>query len=143
MIQADIDDMSPEYLPSLLEALSSAGATDVWTHPVQMKKGRTGIRLEALVTQELREVIGQALFENSTTLGFRFWPIDREVLPRTVKRIEWRGFSIRIKSSESAQGHVICKPEYDDITQAARALGLPPLKVREEIESLLESKRES
>ena len=143
LIQADLDDMSPEYLPPLRDALSAAGAVDVWTYPVQMKKGRTGFRVEALVAQELREKTTQALFENSTTLGLRFWPVDRQVLPRTVNRIQWRGFSIRIKISESAQGHVICKPEYEDITQAARALGLPPLKVQQEIESLLESKRES
>jgi len=143
VIQADLDDMSPEYLPSLREALVSAGAIDVWTHAVQMKKGRTGFRVEALVAQEIREKTAQALFENSTTLGLRFWPVERQVLPRTVNRIEWRGFSIRVKISESAQGHVICKPEYDDITQAARALGLPPQKVRQEIESLLDSQRES
>ncbi len=143
MIQADIDDMSPEYVPPLREALSAAGATDVWVHPIQMKKGRTGFRVEALVAPEIREKVARALFENSTTLGLRFWPVDREVLPRTVNRIEWRGFSIRIKISESAQGHVICKPEYDDITQAARALGLPPLSVRQEIEGLLKTRRES
>jgi len=143
VIQADLDDMPPEYLPPLREALAAAGATDVWTYPVQMKKGRTGFRVEALVAQELREKVSLALFENSTTLGLRFWPVDRQVLPRTVNRIEWRGFSIRVKISESAAGHVICKPEYDDITQAARALGLPPLKVRQEIEGLLDSQRKS
>lgn len=142
VIQADIDDLSPEYLPPLREALEAAGAIDVWTYPVQMKKGRVGIRLEALVPADLRETVGKALFENSTTIGFRFWHVEREVLPRAEKRIEWRGFPIRVKISRSAEGHVICKPEYDDILQAARALSLPPLKARQDIERLLNSSQE-
>ncbi|KPK62797.1 MAG: hypothetical protein AMS21_07145 [Gemmatimonas sp. SG8_38_2] len=137
IMQADLDDLSPEYLPPLREALEAAGATDVWTFPVQMKKGRTGIRIEALVPADLRETVGKALFENSTTIGFRYWHVEREVLPRAENRIEWRGFPIRIKISCSAEGHVICKPEYDDILQAARALGLPPLKARHDVETLL------
>lgn len=138
IIQADIDDISPEYLPPLREALDAAGATDVWTYPVQMKKGRTGFRIEVLVTGKRREEVGRALFENSTTLGLRFWPVDRQVLPRAENRIEWRGFTIRVKISRSAEGHVICKPEYDDVVRAARALGLPPLRARQEIECLLD-----
>jgi hypothetical protein len=138
IIQADIDDMSPEYLPPLREALDAAGAADVWTYPVQMKKGRTGFRIEVLVAAKRREEVSRVLFENSTTLGLRFWPVDRQVLPRAENRIEWRGFPIRVKMSRSAEGHVICKPEYDDVVRAARTLGLPPLRARQEIERLLD-----
>jgi uncharacterized protein (TIGR00299 family) protein len=137
VVQADIDDMLPEYVPSLREALEEAGATDVWAYPVQMKKGRTGLRVEALVQDNRREEVARTLFSHSTTLGFRFWPVERQVLIRETKTIEWRGFPIRIKTSIHAEGHVTCKPEYDDIDKAARALGLPPLRVRQEIERLL------
>jgi uncharacterized protein (TIGR00299 family) protein len=137
ILQADIDDMSPEYLPPLREALGAAGATDVWTYSVQMKKARTGLRVEALVPTNLREAVSGALFRNSTTLGLRFWPVDREVLPRAANQIEWRGFPIRVKSTRSVDGHVIYKPEYDDVVQAARAVGIPPLIARQEIEKLL------
>jgi uncharacterized protein (TIGR00299 family) protein len=139
IVQADLDDMPPEYVPPLRDALASAGAIDVWSFPVQMKKGRTGVRVEALVPAVQRQSVAQALFQNSTTLGLRFWPVDRQVLPRVTNRIEWRGFTIRIKTGYSAEGHVICKPEYEDIVQAARALGLPPLKVRQEVERMCDS----
>lgn len=138
VVQADVDDMPPEYVPPLREALDAAGATDVWVYPVQMKKGRTGLRIEALVYGSQREAVARALFAHSTTLGLRFWPVERQVLIRETKTIEWRGFPIRIKTSAATEGHVTCKPEYDDIEKAARALGLPPLRVRQEIERLLD-----
>jgi hypothetical protein len=138
VVQADVDDMPPEYVPPLREALDTAGATDVWVYPVQMKKGRTGLRIEALVYDRQREAVARALFAHSTTLGLRFWPVERQVLLRETKTIEWRGFPIRIKTSAATEGHVTCKPEYDDIEKAARALGLPPLRVRQEIERLLD-----
>jgi uncharacterized protein (DUF111 family) len=136
-VQADIDDMSPEYLPPLLEALYLAGATDVWSYPIQMKKGRSGLRIEVLVSVTAREEVCRALFKNSTTIGLRFWPVDREVLPRAIKTIEWRGFSIRIKTSSAPDGHVHCKPEYDDVVAAAQALGWPAIRVQQEIEQQL------
>jgi uncharacterized protein (TIGR00299 family) protein len=137
IVQADIDDMLPEYLPPLVEALYSAGAIDVWTHPVQMKKGRTGQRIEVLVNETDREEVGRALFQSSTTLGMRYWHVDREVLPRTTETIEWRGFEIRVKTSTTSDGDVQRKPEYDDVLAAAQKLGMPPLRARQEIEQLL------
>lgn len=138
LLQADLDDMSPEYLPPVLESLHDAGAIDVWTHTVQMKKARTGIRIEALVPHTHRETVTRALLEGSTTLGLRFWPVSREVLPRSAKRIEWRGFRIRLKIAVTPEGHVRCKPEYDDVVEAARALGVPPWQARREIERTLD-----
>jgi uncharacterized protein (TIGR00299 family) protein len=139
MVQADMDDMPPEYLPPLRDALASAGAIDVWSHPIQMKKGRMGVRIEALVPAAQRHSVAQAVFQNSTTLGLRSWPVEREVLPRVTNQVEWRGFTIRVKTGYSAEGHVICKPEYEDVVQAARALGLPPLRVRQEVEKMCDS----
>jgi uncharacterized protein (TIGR00299 family) protein len=138
IVQADIDDMLPEYVPPLRAALEDSGATDIWVYPVQMKKGRSGLRIEALVQGARRQAVAQALFGHSTTLGFRFWPVERQVLIRETKTIEWRGFPIRIKLAGS-EGHVTCKPEYDDIEKAAQSLGLPALRVRQEIERLLDS----
>jgi uncharacterized protein (TIGR00299 family) protein len=142
VIQADLDDMSPEYLPPLLESLTAAGAIDVWTHPVQMKKGRTGIRVEALVEEQARHEVARALLQGSTTLGLRFFRVEREVLPRGTKTIEWRGLQIRVKTSVAPDGQVRCKPEYDDVLEAARVLGVPPWRALAEIERLLSTKSE-
>jgi uncharacterized protein (TIGR00299 family) protein len=137
VLQADIDDMSPEFLPPLVQSLFDAGATDVSSHPVQMKKGRTGLRIEVLAHGAAIDSVQNAILSESTTLGLRFWHVQRQVLPRTTNRIEWRGFSIRIKSSVDADGHVRHKAEYDDIIAAAQALDIPPLRAKEEIERQL------
>jgi uncharacterized protein (TIGR00299 family) protein len=137
VLQADVDDMSPEYLPPLIEELQAAGAIDVWTHPVQMKKGRLGTRIEALVQDSAREAVSHALLEGSSTLGLRFWPVERQTLPRSLNRIKWRGHPIRLKTAITPGGHVRCKPEYDDIVDAARALNVPAWKARQDIEHLL------
>jgi hypothetical protein len=127
LVQADVDDLSPELVPDALQALLDAGALDAWAQPVSMKKGRPGLRLEALARSDDRARIAEALFTHTTTIGLRFWPVDREILPREVQEMEWRGFRIRIKRAILPDGTFRFKPEYEDVTQVARALGLSPL----------------
>ena len=139
VVQADLDDMSPEYLPALTEALLASGAADVCTFPIQMKKGRTGVRIELLVPESRRHDASQTLLRESTTLGLRFWRVEREVLPRATKTIQWRGHPIRVKSTLAPGGHLRYKPEYDDLIQAARVTRVPALQAREEIDRLLQA----
>ena len=139
VLQTDLDDMSPEYAPKLIEELLDAGAADVSAHSIQMKKGRTGLRIEALVPDHARHGVSTALLEGSSTLGLRFWPVQRQTLPRSTNRIEWRGFQIRLKIAITPGGHIRCKPEYDDVIEAARALNVPAWKARREIERALET----
>jgi uncharacterized protein (TIGR00299 family) protein len=133
LFQADVDDMSPELVPGALRALLDAGALDAWAHPVSFKKGRTGLRLEALVPADRRPAAAAALFAHSTTIGLRFWPVDREILPRTVEEREWRGFRIRVKRAILPDGTSRVKAEYDDVEKAARALGVPPLQLLQDL----------
>ncbi|MGH7657699.1 MAG: nickel pincer cofactor biosynthesis protein LarC, partial [Gemmatimonadales bacterium] len=77
MLATDIDDLTPEYLGPLREALVDAGALDVQVWPTHMKKGRTGFRLEITVGREEVDVVSDALFRNSTTAGLRRWPAER------------------------------------------------------------------
>jgi len=133
LLACDLDDLSPEYVEPLRQALVAAGALDVETWPVQMKKGRTGFRLEALAAPELADAVAAALFRHSTTAGVRRWSAERVTLARrqvTVRlapRVE-----VRVKVLEPPEGSggaVRLKPEYDDVLAAAEALGLPPLEV--------------
>src|SRR6266513_5852921 len=73
LLATDVDDMSPEYVEPLRQALVSAGALDVQTWPVQMKKGRSGFRVEVMAPEELSEGVTAALFRHSTTAGIRRW----------------------------------------------------------------------
>lgn len=127
MLQCDVDDMSPEYLPPLQQALLAAGALDCVVVPVQMKKGRPGYRVEALVRAAEVERVRGELFRSSTSIGVREWPVTRQALPREEERVTWRGQPVRIKRSSLPQGGTRAKPEFEDVVRAAEALGIEPL----------------
>ncbi len=131
LLATDVDDMSPEYVEPLRQALTAAGALDVQTWPVQMKKGRPGFRVEVVAPEGLAELVTAALFRHSTTAGVRRWIAVRATLPRRQVTVHLApGVSVRVKILEypDLEG-VRAKPEYDDVLAAARALGRPPLEV--------------
>lgn len=128
LVQADVDDLSPEYVPPLLDAVLSAGALDCGVSPLLMKKGRPGMRIEALVTEAAWEAVRDAIFRGSTTIGLRRWPVERSTLERAVERVNWRGQEIRVKRSRLPGGGERAKPEFEDVARAAGALGTTPLE---------------
>src|SRR5216117_594608 len=79
LLATDVDDMSPEYVEPLRQALVEAGALDVQTWPVQMKKGRQGFRVEVMAPEGLAEAVTAELFRHSTTAGVRRWIAEREI----------------------------------------------------------------
>ncbi|HUG02233.1 MAG TPA: nickel pincer cofactor biosynthesis protein LarC [Longimicrobiales bacterium] len=129
IVQSDLDDMTPEYVPSALAAMRDAGALDVVTAPVGMKKGRTGLRIEALAPSGALEPVLEALFTNTTTIGARYWSVGRRALAREEKMRAWHGSSIRVKGARLPDGSVRAKPEFDDVVRAAHQAGLPPFEV--------------
>jgi uncharacterized protein (TIGR00299 family) protein len=131
VLACDLDDLSPEYLEPLRQALVAAGALDVQTWPVQMKKGRTGFRVEAVVPEGAVEAATAALFRHSSTAGVRRWRAERATLARREITVHLApDVCVRVKVLEPAgPDGVRVKPEYDDVIAAARALGKPPLDV--------------
>jgi hypothetical protein len=132
-LQADIDDLSPEYIAAAREALVTAGALDVTLLRVDMKKGRPGVRVEALAPVVSLNGVLDALFAGTSTIGVRYWRVERAVLARTEEHVEWRGHRIRVKRVTLPDGSTRRKPEYDDVAAAARAEGLTAYEVRAEI----------
>ena len=132
LLATDLDDMSPEYVDPLRQALVSAGALDVQTWPVQMKKGRQGFRLEVMAPEALADAVTAELFRHSTTAGVRRWFAERATLPRHQLTIRLDGVAVRVKVLDG--GNVRVKPEYDDVLAAAKALGRPPIDVARAVE---------
>lgn len=132
VLQTDLDDLEPEYLPSLVDACLDAGALDVVIHPVQMKKGRAAWRLEAQMEPHARDAVEAAIFRHSTTLGLRSWSVTRRTLDRSVESRQWRGHEIRVKHRRTPleTGIRSAKVEYEDVAAAARAEGLEPAELR-------------
>src|SRR5467141_626941 len=131
LLATDVDDMSPEYVEPLRQALVAAGAVDVQTWPVQMKKGRSGFRVEVVAPEEVVEAVTAALFRHSTTAGVRRWVAERATLARRQVTVQLSPeVAVRVKVLEQPDSEgVRVKPEYDDVLAAARALGRPPLEV--------------
>jgi len=132
LLATDVDDMSPEYVEPLRQALVQAGALDVQTWPVQMKKGRQGFRVEVMAPEGLAEAVTAELFRHSTTAGVRRWVAERATLPRHQLTVRLDGVAVRVKVLDG--GSVRVKPEYDDVLAAAQALGRPPLDVARAVE---------
>lgn len=131
VVQADMDDLMPEYLPPAQDALLDAGALDAVVVPVGMKKGRPGFRLEALVPAPQLDGVLETIFRTTSTIGIRYWPVERAVLERREEVVEWRGEKIRRKRVVLPGGGERSKPEYEDVVRAAAALDLTPFEVRQ------------
>lgn len=120
VIEANLDDASPEVLAYALERLLEAGALDVSLAPLLMKKGRPGTLLRVIARPEDRERLAAMVFAETTTLGLRWWDAERRVQERRWAEVQTRYGKVRIKIGESAWA-----PEYEDCRRLAREAGVP------------------
>ena len=122
-LQCNLDDMTPEALGFAQERLMAAGALDVYTTGIGMKKNRPGILLTCLCRPDQRETMLSLLFRHTTTLGVREHRWGRTVLSRRERVEETAAGAIRIKTAEG-WGVKREKPEYDDLSAIAREKGI-------------------
>ncbi len=133
VLSTDLDDLSPEYLDPLREALVAAGALDVQVWPTQMKKGRTGFRVEAIVGAAEADSVSSAFFRHSTTAGLRRQSAERVTLARRELQVEASdGTRVRVKVLDAPDGPRM-KPEFDDVAAVARRTGRPAHEVARDL----------
>lgn len=129
VLACDLDDLSPEYLEPLREAVFAAGALDLQCWPTQNKKGRTGFRIEALAPPGEADRVADALLRHSTTAGLRRYAAERVTLSRREIAVEVSaGETVRVKILD-APGGARAKPEFDDVAAVARRTGRPAHEV--------------
>jgi uncharacterized protein (TIGR00299 family) protein len=134
-LSSDLDDLSPEYIDPLREALVNAGALDVQVWTTQMKKGRPGFRIEALCEPKVADRVTEAFFLHSTTAGVRRGVAERVTLPRRMIAVPAAdGVAVQVKVLETPAGPRV-KAEFDDIRAAAARMGRPALEVAREVET--------
>ena len=121
VIEANIDDSTPETLGYAMERLLEAGALDVTLTPVHMKKNRPGVILCVLARPEDRERLAALVFAETSTLGLRIHVAERRVEARSVVEVETRFGKLRVKVSASGA----FAPEYEDCRKLARETGAP------------------
>ena len=133
LVSTDLDDLSPEYLEPLRDALVAAGALDVQVWTTQMKKGRAGFRVEAVVPPADADRVSEAFFRHSTTAGVRRQLAERVTLARRELQVEAAdGTQVRVKILDAPDGPRM-KPEYDDVAAVARRTGRPAHEVARDL----------
>lgn len=130
VLEANIDDLSPQSLAYASEQLLSAGALDVMVLPAVMKKGRSGHLLKVLSRPEDAARMQEIVFNETTTLGVRHYSADRLIAHRKWHSVAFDdGTAIRIKTAFDNDGVLIhAQPEYDDCAAYA-ARHKVPLKI--------------
>lgn len=125
LLEANLDDSTPEWLGYLMDRLFDAGALDVLFFPVHMKKNRPGVQLQVMGPPEKKDVLTEILFRESTTIGVRFRYSQREVLPRTPAEVDSPWGKLRVKKITAKNGKAFMVPEYEACREIALQNRLP------------------
>jgi uncharacterized protein (TIGR00299 family) protein len=132
----NLDDMTPETVAFAQQILFEAGALDVYTTVIGMKKGRVGISLTCMCRAADREKMLPLIFKHTSTLGVREYVSKRYTLRKEQSVLQTPHGAVSVKTS-SGYGVVKSKPEYEDIAAIAREKGV---SLREVMESIDESR---
>jgi uncharacterized protein (TIGR00299 family) protein len=121
VLEANIDDSSPQVLGYAMERLLEAGALDVTLESVLMKKNRPGTLVRVIAKPEDREALAQLVFAETSTLGLRIYSAERRVKARHTLEVETPYGKVRIKIADNGS----YAPEYEDCRKLARETGVP------------------
>jgi uncharacterized protein (TIGR00299 family) protein len=123
LLETNLDDLNPELVPDAVERCLAAGALDVWTVPVNMKKGRPGVVFSALARPRDQAAVARAVFEETSALGVRFVEMKRYELEREERTVDLDGGTVRVKIGRLDGRVVNVAPEHDDCAALARSVG--------------------
>lgn len=125
VLEATLDDATPQVVAWASERLLEAGALDVYTTAVQMKKGRAGLLLTVLARPDRLDSLANLVLRETTTLGLRYRRESRVELERSVRKVRTPYGSIRVKIGRLDGEAVQEWPEYEDCAAAARRHSAP------------------
>ncbi|MBN3871823.1 nickel pincer cofactor biosynthesis protein LarC [Nostoc sp. JL33] len=129
VLETQIDDLNPQAIGYVFEALFAAGAVDVFTQAIGMKKSRPGILLTVICHPENLLSCEAVLFRETTTLGIRRTTQQRAILQREIQQVEIEYGKVRVKVAWNGQSpeKVIAnvQPEYEDCAELARKHNIP------------------
>jgi uncharacterized protein (TIGR00299 family) protein len=136
VLATDVDDLTPEYLEPLRQAVTEAGALECVVWPTHGKKGRVALRIEVVTPPHAAEAVTAALFAHSTTGGIRRTVARRSTLERVETAVELEpGLRVGVKVWNHPSGTRF-KAEFDDVVVAADRLERSPLDVARAVEQL-------
>jgi len=124
VLEANLDDLSPQLLAAALDSILAAGALDAWIAPVTMKKGRPGHLFGAICDDTRRSAVETEMFRQTSTLGVRATRVERRVLDRELIEVETAYGKVRVKVGRLGGTIANVAPEFEDCRQAAERLGV-------------------
>lgn len=130
VLEANVDDMNPQFYGYLAERALETGALDIFSCPVQMKKNRPGLLITILARPADAGRLAALLLAETTTLGVRRRLTRRMTVERGCTPVETRYGVIRVKTGGGDSANAA--PEYEDCREAARRAGVPLKRVHQE-----------
>lgn len=125
MLEANIDDMNPEFYEYLMEKLLADGAMDVFLQTIQMKKNRPAVTLCVLMRPADEARFRRRVFNETTTLGVRVYPVTKHMLPAETITLETSLGQARVKVGRLKGKICTMSPEYEDCCRLAKVHSLP------------------
>ncbi|MBI3483739.1 MAG: LarC family nickel insertion protein, partial [Acidobacteria bacterium] len=142
VIEANVDDMNPQIYGYFAQKAFEAGALDVFSTPVQMKKNRPGLLVTMVCAPATADTLVELIFRETTTIGVRAYEARRRILARETVSVETPHGVVRMKIARR-NGHVLnAAPEYDDCSRIAAERGVPLKQVIAEAALAFEKQRE-
>lgn len=133
VIETNIDDMNPQVYEYVMEKLLKMGALDVYLAHILMKKGRPGIKLTVLCSEEKKENLMEVILKETSTIGLRFYEVGRKVLQREIKAIDTEFGKVRVKFSRLGDNILKVTPEYKECRKIAKKLNIPLIDIIKKI----------
>ena len=125
LVEANIDDMNPEFYDHIMDQLFSAGALDVFYTSVMMKKNRPAVKISVLAPPAKREAVSCILLTETTSFGIRFSEMDRIILDRQSIEVPTPYGKVSVKVGSRAGKMMHFSPEYENCKQIARKKKIP------------------
>lgn len=141
VLAADVDDMTGEQLGRLADRLREEGALDAFLTPTLMKKGRPGVRVEALVRAEALDRVEETLLVHGSTIGVRRAPVLRRALARSSATVEVLGHPVTLKVVCLPGGAERAKPEFSDVDHVSSVTGVTNADVARQAVAKWEAQR--
>ncbi|MCS6977276.1 MAG: nickel pincer cofactor biosynthesis protein LarC [Gemmatales bacterium] len=131
VLETNLDDLPAEIVGYCMERLFAAGALDVFTQPILMKKNRPGILLTVLAPEVLVPVVEEILFAETTTFGIRRYAVERRKLQRKPHTVQTPFGPVQGKLGWLEGRPPTFAPEYEDCARIARERQVPLRQVYE------------
>ena len=129
VLTTQIDDLNPQAIGYVFDLLFKAGAVDVFTQPIGMKKSRSGILLTVICPVDRSSECEQIIFKETSTLGIRRTQQTRSILPREIQSVVTKYGTVRVKVAcnnlANDNSIVNVQPEYDDCAAIAQEHQIP------------------